>query len=235
MSSITANFPADRSSLGIISHNNVFDGDDFRDDGYVYRNNKKVRKWFSSMGDWEHFWHPVLNDIPRLESLYHRLMERNHRHWDVLWKHVEKIVSTVSPKQRYNETVYIVHAQPYRTCNQAPGKCWVYYIHNLKGHPGKYSFGFDWVDIPEKFEHLEFGNMLYHLYVNASGAFRNKVYEVFKRACEQHLFSFGRGEKHKVFNEFLVNGRKYIFHTQRSKYDLTYDVYTADDIQAFQF
>ena len=48
-------------------------GDDFGLDGWI-RNSARSRpqKWFSPRVGWKHFWHPVLEQIPRLEQLYYR-------------------------------------------------------------------------------------------------------------------------------------------------------------------
>lgn len=63
--------PSDRTALSMLRHNPFQNGDEFRSDGFVYNNGKKVRKWFSSLGHQSKaiVWEPKLNDLKAMEAL----------------------------------------------------------------------------------------------------------------------------------------------------------------------
>lgn len=60
--------PTDRSMLSVLAVNAFSDGDDFRPDGYVYRDGEKVRRWFSTLDRNIRVWHPKLDDLTKLEA-----------------------------------------------------------------------------------------------------------------------------------------------------------------------
>ncbi len=99
--------PTDRSMLSVFGTNNVFDGDDFRDDGYVYRADRPVRKWFSKFvpggyaSDQARIWHPKLKQVKLLESKRWRWTQRARgiatALWDDIYPRVRNAVPFSSP------------------------------------------------------------------------------------------------------------------------------------------
>ena len=107
--------PRDRSALGMMAHNAMNHGDDFRHDGYVYdANGIRIRKWFSGLGDHsrnKYFWHPCLKNISKIESLLHRLSTRQVQTWARLEMLFKQIQLQSEPTKRYGSDTWIVHAK----------------------------------------------------------------------------------------------------------------------------
>jgi len=78
----TINIPKDRSVLSVVPYNAIRDGDDFREDGWVYGpDGKQRRKWFVSIGDWNRLmWSPKLKDLATLEAKRWKWLHRAKVH-----------------------------------------------------------------------------------------------------------------------------------------------------------
>lgn len=66
----TIHVPKDQSVLSVMGHNRIQDGDDFREDGWVYGpDGEQRRKWFVSVGHWDSLmWAPKLKNLAALEA-----------------------------------------------------------------------------------------------------------------------------------------------------------------------
>lgn len=71
---VTFQVPTDRTALSMLTTkgNRFEEGDRFDQDGWVYKNGAKVRKWFISLGRYCHpestIWEPKLKNVAQLES-----------------------------------------------------------------------------------------------------------------------------------------------------------------------
>lgn len=215
--------PKTESMLGLLSRNpDVRDGDHYKDDGWVYNGGVKRRKWFSHMEGWKHFWAPVLDNPVRLEAVYYKLKLRQDARYKRLWEHVQKIMDTTkSTKGKWDRKAWLVHAQPYRPENQMEGKCWLYdihYAHDLGDAP---SYTMDWVDIPNKFRHLELGNKMYHLERMTRGTMRwgmeQALDAAFRKYLKEKYPNWQKMQAGTMF-EIRVNGRHYVYRLEYNRY-----------------
>lgn len=91
----TFKVPKTESVLGIAHNNDVYDGDEFHDDSWVYRNGVRVRKWFIGFVDlcstWADakIWEPKLDDVAALETRRWHFHQNYQRRvvplWDILY------------------------------------------------------------------------------------------------------------------------------------------------------
>ena len=118
------------TALSVLAHNCVCQGDDFRDDGYVYGPDGKIRrKWFKEhYGYSPHFcyWHPKLENIKALESARFKAYSKYQHAIKTFWKSMfdtlkDKIVyGTRNGRELFIETTdrglswnYIEYAEPW--------------------------------------------------------------------------------------------------------------------------
>jgi hypothetical protein len=142
--------PQTQSALSIIGTNAIYDQDDFRDDNFVYRNNKKHRKWFSYREGWNHFWEPCINELSRIENIYHKLTIRLNKSYEPTNKILEKIEKTKKG------TKWIAHAKQ--------NNDWLkYFIYKDWARHSGLSFSFEWLDNkPKKLINYKLGQALNH-------------------------------------------------------------------------
>ena len=77
----TFKVPKNRSALSMFGTNRISHGDVFAEDGWVYQEGKKVRKWFTRFlphGD-ETIWEPKLKDVVTLEAKRWKYLNRPTR------------------------------------------------------------------------------------------------------------------------------------------------------------
>lgn len=87
----TFNVPTTHTALSVIGSNNIMDGDDFRDDYWVYRNGKKVRKWFMKLRNRDlRIWPPRLDDIAKCEAKRWRWLQRCKTVCNPMWNKLYK-------------------------------------------------------------------------------------------------------------------------------------------------
>jgi hypothetical protein len=214
MSIINFQIPTTESALFLLGNNSLSEEDDgcvFAKDGYIYQGGKRVRKYFSHMEGFEHFWKPVLEDLPRLESLYYKLVKRFRARWAKVEKVMEKIILQVPASKRHSVEVWQVHASP--IC-QWQGKIWLY---SISKQEGLYRFSWDWVDIPTEPICMDLGNELYALESICKGSFSYKVANVLNEGFQRFLESKRRSNLFKESEldskfEIQVNGRVYLYY-----------------------
>jgi hypothetical protein len=161
---VSITIPETHSALGMMSRNNMYEGDFFANNGYVYNNkNKKTRKWFSYCEGWNHFWEPCLNDVAHLEQVYHKLTLRSDKRYARLAELLQRISKTKKTTNKYGQKVWMVHATPSRPENQSEGQCWAYEVERSTHFDNQLAFSMTWVEVPKKYRHLDLGNELYHL------------------------------------------------------------------------
>ena len=215
----------------------------YADDGYIYENGKRTKKWFISKRGWNHYWEPATRDIIKLEALYQKLVKRETRRWDRISELLEEIykqaplyedVVSESSKdyKRYRCGKRILHAVPLHSYEGDKNHLWLYEI----GYTDIYMNGtkmlgcsFDWVETPKEQILPELGSALYHL------EFHSKPYFLFpiKEVLEKRLHSYVRDKcdppSMKYFSRtynIKINDRTYWFEGMWNKYATRVEIKT---------
>jgi len=94
---ISCTIPSNRTALGLLGTNRANDGDDFREDGWVYNEEVQMRKWFGNVDDSKHrrIWLPKLLDLVTLEATRWRVYERSKRIIDRSWPLMFRMMTDV--------------------------------------------------------------------------------------------------------------------------------------------
>lgn len=208
--------PKNRSGLSILGLNTVSDGDTFESDYYVYRDGKRVRKWFSFRRGWSHFWPPVLDALLRIETLHERFEQRIEKNLAARRAHLDLIRSKVqSTKTAGSPETWVVYAKP--THSYEPSGNFTFWRYEVYFEPRykAWTFCWHWVEEPSKILHLDLGMALYKfdhgafrsLYVRAS-----MIRELLDSALIHHIRKHGAPPKNR--NDYpqyqiTVNGRDY--------------------------
>jgi hypothetical protein len=90
MSEIKFQLSPTRTALSVVGFNKICDGDNFTEDGWVYNNGQKVRKWFVRLdADHEYrFWEPKFDNIKLLEQKRWKWLQRANKICMPLWKKI---------------------------------------------------------------------------------------------------------------------------------------------------
>jgi len=97
----------------------IAEGDFYSDDGYIYRDGKRARKYFAYRQGWKHFWSPVTKDLRRLERIVERLNQkldaawaRHLKMWHEAWAFPERAKRDGQPSAWFYEprnNDYMIH------------------------------------------------------------------------------------------------------------------------------
>lgn len=189
---ISVTVPKNRSFLGVLNEKNIFnDGDSFDEDGYVYQNGTRLRKWFTKIRDHKgYIWHPKLDDIVYCESKFHKISNYRDNWYKINWP-----------------TVFSNIPEKY------------YYFHNNSKNSGwkiieksKDGISTDWVNTNEVEEdkiNQQAGD-LYEIYNKKSRIVGDRYwmfYKVFLYSVEKAYWS-KFNDTIKIIN-IVVNGRNY--------------------------
>lgn len=130
--------PKNMTALSMLAMNRVVDHGEYREDGWIYVNDKRIKKWFQRIypehGSNTLIWLPVLKDIPKLEARMWRMRERYNRYANEAWR------------PAYNRVVEVKQAHAKPTFHKDKG--WWLYTSRIYQND-QYSIGFDWVDEDE--------------------------------------------------------------------------------------
>ena len=202
----TFKLPSDTSVLAVIG-NPINQGEDFRDDGYVYKKNKRLRKWFTHRQGWNHFWRPTLLQISRIEALYMKASARYNKKWEKIVDVWKKIFATKKRKDKHGRTAAIAHFQD--------EKGWGSFFIREDKEYGLCS-SWDWLkEKPKRLINHELGNKLWKMQDQMNEQkIRYRLQDLLATAIQDKFYrDFGRhkdGESGKVF-EININGRKYFY------------------------
>lgn len=136
------------SSMSLLSiGDTIVDGGKYENDGYIYLNGERVKKWLRRYTEEQILlWPPHVTDIKYLYPIYVKVQKRRNEAWDKVSETVKEIEATGNP---------IAHTKPTHKFKPLYGETWwVYRISN-------YGFGFDWIGEPEDKVNLELGDKLY--------------------------------------------------------------------------
>jgi len=206
---ITCKIPTDRTALSVLADNHIVDSGDYNKDGWVYINEKRVKKWFSRCYSPEEssisalIWLPILDDVAKLEARYWKIYEKVQRfyqkHWKVLYdKIIEAGEAHAKPTHKYTGDLH----------------WWQYKRTDYFG--GHSSLSFDWVKEPEEPVNIELGQRYYHIdrqidrYYRYLGMFR----VVLSQAISKYLQKYHKAEKPGITIRFEINGHNYWYASQ---------------------
>jgi len=120
MGEVQIKVPQDCSVLSVVGNNEVFDGEDFHKDGYVYNNGKRICRWLTSI-DGFRLWRPHLKEINRIERLFVKTHALKLKKWNEIFKPVyDKCFETANSESFSAEisipkgAVGIVHFKIYK-------------------------------------------------------------------------------------------------------------------------
>lgn len=164
--------PTTHTALGVISHSgNTYalqNNDEFKDDYFIYREGKKLRKYFSHRSGWKHYWPPVIKQLRRIENLRERLRVRAEKFYARRTSLLQEILAVapsygdVFSSDHYHKDYKIVHAIPTHAYTKSGDKDHWLYLVGVDPNFGL-SFTFEWVSKPEKLIHLDLGQKLYDM------------------------------------------------------------------------
>jgi len=172
----------------------------YADDGYVYEDEIKIKKYFLYKPGWNHYWEPATRNIIKLESLYHRLLKRTNRFNDKITELIAEIYEKAplyedvidkdsKDYKKYYSKEKVVHAKPDH--NKKGDKIWLYQIAPNKYFNNRLAYSYDWVDCSEEaMVYPELGNKLYYLDYHSRPKF---VYSI-KEILEERLHDYIRKE-----------------------------------------
>lgn len=94
--------PKDRSMLGFIGRE-FFDGGVYEEDGWIYMDGKKFKKWFITLED-KRVWEPVLHDLAKLEARRFKVATRSQKvireMWDEGVKQLRKVGTSIIKREQ---------------------------------------------------------------------------------------------------------------------------------------
>jgi hypothetical protein len=205
---IQISIPKGILALSILSSNSFSDEEEFREDGYVYKDGVRLRKWFSYQRGWKYFWKPCLNNIPRLENVYHRLCLRSSRNWANIEKMMKHIRNVVPKTVSHGENTFKV-CSDYAYSRGGNTEYFQYSIYER----GSYSS--DWVSSEEyeKDKNVSLGNEFHKLSRLHMRPARYDIGDVLSRAFEAYIHGnkILMSKKEGTLIELHVNGRTYIY------------------------
>jgi hypothetical protein len=143
-----ASIPSNISALSILATNRFIPDSDYREDGYIYVNNKPVKKWYKNIDDVK-VWFPTMKDIKTLQQRYDAIKKV----YDEYWKNFN------APAFEAVMKVKKAHAKITHEFQGEYDPWWLYTA--SQDSPGQGGISFDWVDKPNKPINLEIGNNYY--------------------------------------------------------------------------
>jgi hypothetical protein len=204
---ITCKVPTDRTALSILGDNIPVNGGEFKKDGWIYVDGKRVKKWFnrcyspngSSLS--AVIWPPILEDVAKLEARYWKISEKVEKfyrnHWQTLYDQIIKAGEAhAKPTHKYTGDLHWWH---YKRTEYVGNKY------------ARFALSFDWVEEPEKPVNFKLGQRYYLIdrklnrYYRYLGMFRT----VLEKAIDNYLTKYHRAEKPGVTMRFEINGRNY--------------------------
>lgn len=205
--------PTTYSAMCILGNNSINDGDDFREDYYVYRNNKPVRKWFTTISNYR-VWPPNLNNPKELENKYVAIRSKVLSQWEKVRELANYIYSKGGS----------AHAKPtHRYTISSDGKnYWLYNFDRKDG--GRLSWHFNWCKEPTEKINQDLGQRFYELNARADiMANRLNVAKIFLDESIKRLIKNNLPKDFKFDSNFRVdlNNRTYFYHFTTEKYEYT--------------
>jgi hypothetical protein len=143
---VTASIPGNISMIAMFGTNSFIPDGDYREDGWVYINDKPIKKWFNKIENIL-IWSPILNDIHKLQERYQKASQKYKDYlpkYNLAYRQVEKVGKA--------------HA---RVTHKYQGSCDPWWLYTSEKYPGCKGLSWDWVETPKKPINLEVGNAYY--------------------------------------------------------------------------
>jgi hypothetical protein len=210
--------PGDRTVVSVIGSNEVFDGEVYESDGYVYEGEtrKRLRKWWSFRQGWAHFWEPCLQDVARIERVYHGVQRRiGTCYGPRVATLLRAIIARNRTHVRYGQKGYIAHVKPWHEFKRSGDHTWWrYHVHDCPLSEG-WTFIFDWVSPPKAPENVDLGEALYrhtHIYAKSLFGRSSRLADILEEALLKYIrrtFQAPRTAADRAQYRVTVNGRDY--------------------------
>jgi hypothetical protein len=201
--------PGHLSMLAVFQHNDPFHGDVFQEDGFVYRNGKRVRKWFIGRQDGASItgfrvWEPHLNNAVWIETLAERVRASERRRWARIFEIVKEI----------HDNGGEAHAEALHNAQEGDSETfWLYKtrFHDIGLGKGKQlTYSFQWVKAPKARILPKLGSRLYHLDHTLGSRRRLSVERILHEALQRKLPKLTK-DMNGVIERVRINGREYHF------------------------
>ena len=145
---LTATIPSDTSMLAVFCNNDFIDDADYNADGYIYIDNKPIKKWFKKIDDISiHF--PILNNPSKLQQRLQAV------------KQTYKLFANTTYKEAYNNLVAVKQAHAHIT-HKFEGNYDPFWLYTAKKYSDHIGISFDWVDTPKSPINIEIGTNYYN-------------------------------------------------------------------------
>jgi len=203
------------SALSVLSNNYVNNGEVFAKDHFVYKDGKKIRKWFQRRGDIKLLWVPNLERVTWIEGIRWRL----HEKYVSLWKEIGEVVDEIHKKGD------VAYARPLHDFESSSGsEYWKYNIRHSDCSQGL-TFGFNWVKKPKRTRNAQLGQRLYYLEHTRGGTLRKRLglfNKALKLALERNICGEHYIEQKKYKNgqvlRYNINNRLYWYVISYNRY-----------------
>lgn len=207
--------PTNRTALNVLGSNHgIESGSRYKEDGWVYIDNRRVKKWFTHVSHDDsnpvRIWHPKLDDIKTIEEKYTKVNKMCHKLW----------INEFQPA--FNLIVELGGAHAHLTHKHTGNKDWWHYVVRTFDDDAP-SISFDWVTEPRKPINLQAGQTYYAIdrRMHRYGAYVNKFKIVLSRAIARHLSKNFKDSEVGTILDLQINGRSYWYVSYRDKYNFT--------------
>lgn len=218
-----ATIPIGESALNVFSQNSIVNNSVYKIDGWVYVNNKQVKKWMSRCNQIT-IWHPKFDDLDYLYKLYCKTSSI----YMVQLDKIDGILSEIWSLKKSNAKEAIAHCCPTHKYSGAQNKWWAYNIDISEN--GCFRYTFTWLDKqPEKLENSKLGQKLYDLAERAKdlGKRNFKVSTIFLEGIKKSLPPAKDSEI--ICVRFKYD--KYFFHAVENQWALMDNIKTLKEIK----
>jgi hypothetical protein len=215
---MTASIPSDVSMIAIFAQNSFIPKGDYREDGWVYVDNKPVKKWFKNI-EGVSVWFPILENLHNLQKRYCAVYQR---YWDYMKKEYHKAFEQI-------EKVGKAHA---KVTHEYDGSVDPWWLYRADKYPNQRGITWDWVDTPKKPINLKVGNAYYKTGQRLSqmGARSYKFKVVLERAINERIISI-KGEQGQIL-QFKIGDRSYWF--QKFQYTWEKLAFPEDNVKVVE-
>lgn len=177
---------------------------EYRKDGWIYINNKPIKKWFRNCYSPDgnsggvRIWEPILSDVSALEARRWRMKERKDRFYNEIWKPAYDAV--IEAGEAYAKPVHEFTGEL---------KWWRYYRTDYENWPAGLSW--DWAEDPGKPKNFEIGQLYYNLDRQIERYY--KYVDLFNIVLESAIYKYLQGEhspeRAGITFRLVLNGRNY--------------------------
>lgn len=181
-------------AINIIGNNKVEDGDTFAKDWYVYRNGKRVRKYYTSNHYLKRLWPPNLERLSWIENLRWKAYQRS----DIHKANLKDILFEIKNAGGF------AHAK--LEDDKHKDKVWLYKVSSFKG---RYFYNFSWEKEDVELINLHLGQRLHKLSMYSSTV--NRRLTKLNKALQSSLEEVVRNKRSKSAKNIIhrINGRTY--------------------------